>query len=102
MSMLRGRVLALLGHLPEAADELSRSDEWMGQSDPALDPPWLCYYDRAEHQGSTGRALSVIANGTGDPLPAVRRLAEAVELAGERYPRSRTFSRIRLATLLIR
>jgi len=71
MSTLRGRVIALLGHLSEAADELRRSDEWMGQSDPARDPPWLCYYDRAEHQGSTGRGLSVIANGTADPQPAV-------------------------------
>jgi tetratricopeptide (TPR) repeat protein len=101
MSMLRGRLLARLGQRLEAAEELAASDAWMERSEPAIDPPWLCYYDRAEHQGSTGRALAVLARG-GDPEPAARRLRAAVESAGEQYPRSRTFSRLRLATLLMR
>lgn len=43
----------------------------------------------------------MLASRTGDPSTAVRRLSKAVELAGGLYPRSRTFSRIRLATLLM-
>jgi hypothetical protein len=101
-AMLRARVLAHLRRHEEAADEIARADAWMARSDPAVDPPWLCYYDSAEHQGSTGRVLAVLADASGDPEPAAGRLAAAVELAGDAYPRSRTFSRIRLASLLMK
>jgi tetratricopeptide (TPR) repeat protein len=101
-AMLRARVLVRLGRLAEAADEVTRADGWMARSDPRTDPPWLCYYDRAEHLGSTGRALIALAGSDGDPEPAAKRLSDAITLAGDAYPRSRTFSRIRLATLLMR
>ncbi|WP_142049599.1 XRE family transcriptional regulator [Pseudonocardia kunmingensis] len=100
--MLRARALAHLGRQAEAADEITRADDWMTRSDPAVDPPWLCYYDKAEHQGSTGCVLAVLAEALRDPLPAAARLAEAVKSAGDAYPRSRTFSRTRLATLLMK
>lgn len=101
-AMLRGRFLACLGREAEAIDELRRSDEWMGGAATAADPPWLCYYDEAEHAGSTARALVALAERTRDPGPAVDRLNHAIESAGERSPRSRTFSRVRLAALLMR
>ncbi|MBB5159546.1 tetratricopeptide repeat protein [Saccharopolyspora phatthalungensis] len=58
---LRARLLALIGRHDEAQADVERADAHFQDSDPGTDPPWLCYYDAAEHQGSTGKALIPIA-----------------------------------------
>ncbi|MBB4682624.1 helix-turn-helix domain-containing protein [Amycolatopsis jiangsuensis] len=98
---IHARLLAQTGRHAEALDEIERADAHFAERIPAADPPWLCYYDDAEHSGSTGKALIPIARATSRPELAVGRLTTAVSLQGDEYPRSRTFSRIRLASLLM-
>ncbi|OLZ50345.1 hypothetical protein BS330_29075 [Amycolatopsis keratiniphila subsp. nogabecina] len=98
---VRARLLALVGRGEETADDVARADECFAARTPAEDPPWLCYYDEAEHLGSTGKALLVQALQSNRAEIAAPRLEAAIHLHGDAYPRSRTFSRIRLAGLLM-
>ena len=59
----------------------------------------MVYYDEAEHQGSTGKALIPVATKTKRIELAAVRLENAIRLHDANYPRSRTFSRTRLAAL---
>ncbi|WP_406692768.1 hypothetical protein REH65_14265 [Saccharopolyspora sp. ID03-671] len=101
LTTIRARLLALTGRYAEAQADVDRADAHFADHDPDADPPWLCYYDAAEHQGSTGKALIPIAQASGNPELAAGRLTAAVELQAADYPRSRTFSRVRLASLLM-
>ncbi|PZF83377.1 hypothetical protein C1I92_12935 [Jiangella anatolica] len=99
MSTLRARLLAVMGRPAEALADIERADAHFAERDPAGDPPWLCYYDAAEHEGSTGKALIPLALAGDRPEVAAPRLRTAIEAHRDDYPRSRAFSRIRLATL---
>lgn len=99
VSTVRARLLAMLGRHAEAVAEVDRADSHFVDHNPADDPPWLIYYDDAEHQGGTARALIPLAVATGEPGQAGERLAAAIRLHSDSYPRSRAFSRTRLATL---
>lgn len=101
MSVIRARLLALLDRHDEARGEVDRADQRFADRDPDADPPWLCYYDEAEHQGSAGRALIPVARATRRPDLAMNRLESAIRLHNANYPRSRTFSRTRLASLIM-
>lgn len=101
LTSIRARLLALAGRHTEARTDVDRADSHFADRDPGADPPWLCYYDDAEHQGSTGKALIPIAQASGDPEPAAERLTAAIRLQAADYPRSRTFSRVRLASLMM-
>ncbi|WP_233345893.1 XRE family transcriptional regulator [Saccharomonospora iraqiensis] len=98
LTTIQARLLALTGRYAEAQADVDRVDAHFADHDPDADPPWLCYYDAAEHQGSTGKALIPIAQACGNPELAAGRLTAAVELQAADYPRSRTFSRVRLAS----
>lgn len=100
LCVMHARYLALAGRDQDALREIDAADTWFDGSDPHDDPPWLCYYDRAEHDGSVGRALMPIAESTGRPDRSRPRLESAIRLQGSEYPRSRVFSRTRLARLL--
>ena len=99
---VRARLLALLGRDDEARSEVIRSDEHFADRERAEDPPWISYYDEAEHKGSTARAFLPIAVRTRDLGMAVPRLQEAVRLHDDDHPRSRLFSRTRLASLVMK
>lgn len=101
LSTIRARLLALTGRHAEARADVDRADAHFADHDPGADPPWLCYYDAAEHQGSTGKALIPIAQARGNPELAMGRLNAAIRLQAADYPRSRTFSRVRLASLMM-
>jgi transcriptional regulator with XRE-family HTH domain len=101
MCAMRARLLALMGRHAEATAEVTHADECFARRDTAADPPWFCYYNEAEHQGSTGRALLPIAVSRNQDIAAAR-LEAAVRLHDDCHPRSRAFSRTRLASLLMR
>ena len=100
LCVMHARYLALAGRQQDALREVDTADGWFDRHDPADDPPWLCYYDQAEHDGSVGRALMPVAVSAGRPDLSRPRLESAVQLQGSEYPRSRVFSRTRLARLL--
>jgi transcriptional regulator with XRE-family HTH domain len=102
VTTMRARYLALLGRHDEARAEVDRADEYFTERCPEEDPPWLVYYDEAEHQGSTARALTPYAVASRRPELAADRLGAAIRLHSNQYPRSRAFSRVRLATLTMR
>lgn len=101
MATIRARLLALTNRHAEASAEVERADAYFAGRDPDADPPWLCYYDEAEHQGSTGRALIPVARASNRLDLAAPRLDAAIRLHNASYPRSRTFSRTRLASLIM-
>ncbi|GAA4550810.1 tetratricopeptide repeat protein [Amycolatopsis samaneae] len=98
---IRARLLALTGRLDDAVADVDRADTYFAERDPSSDPPWLCYYDEAEHQGSTGKALIPVARERSQLELAAPRLETAIRLQDSNYPRSRTFSRTRLAALMM-
>ncbi|MGK8520444.1 XRE family transcriptional regulator [Nocardia asteroides] len=102
LSALRAQYLAAIGRPDEALSEVVRADEHFAERHPATDAPWLCFYDEAEHLGSTGKALIPIAQARHRIELAAPRIRRAVDLQAAKYVRSRTFSLIRLATLTMR
>lgn len=99
LATLRAQFLSALGRTDEALSEVARADEHFAARDPAEDPAWMCYYDHAEHLGSTGKALIPVSVARKRIELAAPRIRQAIQLQGDDYPRSRTFSRTRLATL---
>ncbi|WP_460405010.1 helix-turn-helix transcriptional regulator [Actinophytocola sediminis] len=99
---LRARLLAVTSRHGEARSEIAKADAYFHDSADESTPPWLTYYDQAEHHGSIGKALIPLAHAEHDPEIAAPRLRNAVALHGKNYPRSRVFSRTRLATLVMR
>ncbi|VFA98138.1 XRE family transcriptional regulator [Nocardia cyriacigeorgica] len=99
LATLRAQFLSALRRTDEALSEVARADEHFAARRPSEDPPWMCYYDYAEHLGSTGKALIPVAVARGRIDLAAPRIRQAIRLQGDNYPRSRTFSRIRLAGL---
>ncbi|WP_245567539.1 XRE family transcriptional regulator [Nocardia vinacea] len=99
LSALRAQYFAAMERPDDALSEVARADEYFAQRSPAPDAPWLCFYDEAEHLGSTGKALIPIARARHRIELAAHRIRQAVELQAAEYPRSQTFSLTRLATL---
>ncbi|MEV6773354.1 hypothetical protein AB0N05_32450 [Nocardia sp. NPDC051030] len=81
---------------------VARADDYFADSMPGEDAPWMCYYDEAEHLGSTGKALIPVALARSQMELAAPRIGQAIRRQGQSYPRSRTFSLTRLATLTMR
>lgn len=102
LAAMHARYLAWLGRLTDAVAAAHRADELFHGRDASDDPPYLGYYDVAEHNGSVARALIPVAFAKRAPDLAALRLRTAIDLQGSGYPRSRTFSRLRLARLLLR
>ncbi|MEV0712728.1 hypothetical protein [Nocardia aurea] len=102
LSAMRAQYLAALARPQEAVIQVARADDLFETRTPETDPPWMCYYDRAEHLGSTGKALAIAAEASDSIGIATPRLIDAIDLHSPEYPRSRTFSQIRLATLTMK
>lgn len=99
LSTVRARLLSVAGRYIDAETEVDRADTYFGDRDLSADPPWMIYYDEAEHEGSAGKALIPVATDRRQPELAAPRLERAIRLHADSYPRSRAFSRTRLASL---
>ncbi|MGV9675452.1 helix-turn-helix domain-containing protein [Nocardia sp. NPDC003482] len=95
----RARALAKLHRVEEAAQAVGQADEEFARSSPQNDPPWMSYYDAAQHSGDTGHALFDLALQGQFVTEARSRLQAAVEGHTEAYVRSRAISGIKLASL---
>ena len=101
LGAVRAQVLARMGRHREALAQVEAADRHFAERDVREDPPWICYYDEAEHQGSTAKAMIPAAVAGKHLVPTRRRLEAAVRLHDQDHPRSRAFSRVRLAALLM-
>ncbi|MFF0492835.1 helix-turn-helix domain-containing protein [Nocardia sp. NPDC004068] len=95
----RARALAKLHRVEEAAQAVGQADDEFSHSAPQNDPPWMSYYDAAQHSGDTGHALFDLALQGQFVTEARSRLQTAVEGHTETYVRSRAISGIKLASL---
>jgi hypothetical protein len=95
---VRARALAKLGRVQECLQAVGAADDTFTQSDTAEDPPWMAFYDSAQHHGDTAHALFDLAI-RGVRTEAGERLAFAVQHHGAEYARSQAISQTKLATL---
>ena len=97
----RARALGKLHRSQETAMAVGNADEAFGRAEPANDPPWMAYYDAAQHAGDTGHALWELAVQGRFVTDATTRLEAAVNGHGEGAARSRAISQTKLASLVM-
>ncbi|GLW09221.1 transcriptional regulator [Microtetraspora sp. NBRC 13810] len=97
----KARALAKMQRCRETVAAVGAADEAFALARPAGDPPWMRYYDNAQHHGDTGHALYDLVLGGGDATSAGARLTTAVHGHGDDFARSRAMSRIKLACLMM-
>jgi hypothetical protein len=96
----RARALGKLGRTEDTLRAVGAADDAFTQAVPADDPPWMAYYDHAQHHGDTGHALFDLAiTGALSPARAIDRLDTAVRQHTDTYARSRAIAGTKLATL---
>ena len=97
----RARALGKLGRTQETFAAVGQADEAFARSCPGDDPPWMAYYDQAQHHGDTAHALFDLAIHDVSGTEAVERLSAAVKGHTDVYARSRAISGTKLASLLM-
>lgn len=95
----RARALAKFGRVQDTASAIGLADDEFSQSRPLEDPPWMAYYDSAQHHGDTGHALWDTAAAGHFVSEARQRLTVAVAGHDAGHARSRAISQIKLASL---
>ncbi|MEU6341867.1 helix-turn-helix transcriptional regulator [Streptomyces sp. NPDC046977] len=97
----RARAFAKMGEVQQTLSAVGAADDAFGHARAHEDPPWMAYYDAAQHHGDTGHALYDLALLGHDPARAQERLRTAVAGHGDEYVRSRAISGTKLASLLM-
>ncbi len=95
----RARALAKLHRTEEAVRAVGQADDEFAHASPTNDPPWMSYYDAAQHSGDTGHALFDVALDGRFVGEARQRLETAVAGHTATFVRSRAISGIKLASL---
>ena len=95
----RARALGKLGQVQQTLEAIGAADDAFARANPSDDPPWMTYYDHAQHHGDTGHALFDLAMRGACQSKAVQRLHTAVEGHTDGYARSRAISGTKLATV---
>jgi hypothetical protein len=95
------RALAKLGRIEDTAAAVGAADEAFSETRRGEDPPWMTYYDAAQHNGDTGHALwdTAVAGRFGSD--ARERLARAAQGHDDGYARARAISQTKLASLVM-
>ncbi|MGO4649946.1 helix-turn-helix domain-containing protein [Nocardia sp. 2YAB30] len=95
----RARALAKLHRTEEAVRAVGQADEEFASTSSDNDPPWMAYYDAAQHSGDTGHTLFDVALDGRFVGEARTRLKAAVTGHTAPFVRSRAISGIKLASL---
>ncbi|MEO1421200.1 MAG: XRE family transcriptional regulator, partial [Pseudomonadota bacterium] len=102
LHVARARCLARMGRVEDTIAAVGSADDCFARQEVDEDPPWMAYYDSAQHLGDSGHALYEIAiQQKQRTTEAVERLETAVCRHTDAYARSRAFSRSKLAALTI-
>ena len=99
----RARALAMLGRTEETIRCVRAADEQFNRRtlDQHENPPWMAYYDSAQHLGDTGHALFDLATRGYAVAEAQQRLTGAFTAHQPGFARSRGMSGAKLATLAL-
>lgn len=99
----RARAFAKLRDVQGTLAAVGAADDAFAQRRPENDPPWMAYYDEAQHNGDTAHALWDLAVGVEgqDPAPAAGRFRSAVRGHAPAFARSRAISCSKLAALVM-
>lgn len=97
----RARALAKLGDVQATVSAVGAADEEFSHTRPTNDPPWMLYYDAAQHAGDTGHALWDIGVDGHFVTEARHRLSAAVIGHGDEFARARAISQTKLASLVM-
>ncbi|WP_406469918.1 helix-turn-helix domain-containing protein [Streptomyces sp. NBC_01615] len=96
----RARAFGKMRDVQGTIAAVGAADDAFAQRDPAADPPWMAYYDEAQHHGDTAHALFDLAINAGqNPGRAGRRFEIAVAGHGDDFARSRAISCTKWASL---
>jgi hypothetical protein len=100
----RARAFGKLRNVQETIAAVGAADDAFAQRCPEDDPPWMAYYDEAQHNGDTAHALWDLAVGIEayDPSQAGQRFQAAVRGHGPQFVRSKAMSCTKLASLVMR
>ncbi|HET8619741.1 MAG TPA: hypothetical protein VFM27_12325 [Acidimicrobiales bacterium] len=99
---LEARALARMQHTQDALAAVGRADDEFAGRDPAEDPPWMVYYDVAQHAGDVGAALlDLTLAGSGASAVARARYATAIDRRRPELARSLALSRVGLAKVIM-
>jgi hypothetical protein len=101
LSTARARAFGKLGRVQETFATVGQADDSFARARPDGDPPWMAYYDQAQHYGDTAHALFDLAVHNVPGTEAAARLAAAVNGHADAYARSRAISGTKLASLLM-
>ncbi|WP_216209927.1 XRE family transcriptional regulator [Amycolatopsis aidingensis] len=97
----RAKALAATGRTREAVRELGIADDQFSRADPRDDPPWMSFYDRAQHSGDTAEAFAYLRAGGDRTVETRTRFTAAYAGHGAPYARSRALAHARLATVVL-
>lgn len=98
----RARAFGKMGNVRDCMAAVGEADEAFSHARPADDPPWMAYYDEAQHNGDTAHGLfDLVILADQDPGRAARRFDTAVKGHSDAYKRSRAISRTKLAALIM-
>ncbi|WP_371790415.1 helix-turn-helix domain-containing protein [Streptomyces sp. NBC_01471] len=98
----RARAFGKMGNVRDTMAAVGAADEAFTRARPSEDPPWMAYYDAAQHNGDTAHALFDLAILAGqDPGRAAGRFNMAVKGHSDSFKRSRAISRTKLAALMM-
>ncbi|MFF3394806.1 helix-turn-helix domain-containing protein [Streptomyces sp. NPDC002669] len=97
----RARAFGKLRNVQQTLAAVGAADEAFAQRYPSEDPPWMAYYDEAQHNGDTAHALFDLAIGFENQSPGLanQRFRKAVRGHGDAFTRSRAISCAKLASL---
>jgi hypothetical protein len=95
---MRARALAKQQRIQDTLAAVGAADEAFAGATPSEDPPWMAYYDHAEHHSDTANALFDLSV-AGYTTEAGQRFTYAVDDFGEAYARSQAMTRTKLASL---
>jgi hypothetical protein len=97
---LEARALACLHRREATMEAIGRADDAFASRSAAEDPPWMGFYDDAQHAGDIGVALLDLALAhLVDESGARSRLETAIKSRRPDLPRSRALSQVGLAKL---
>ncbi|WP_307805259.1 hypothetical protein [Streptomyces spirodelae] len=99
----RARAFGKLRNPRETLAAVGAADDAFAQRRPDQDPPWMAYYDEAQHNGDTAHALFDLAVGVDgyNPQHAGQRFQAAVRGHDPAFTRSRAISCTKLASLVM-